>query len=189
MLFQCVIWMTGDGACHLLWINTKFVKFRYGIATWMGFLWSMVRWKFGSIWGVVKWKHCLGTWWQVCFFGLLHDSWRVHVWVLVGWVHLTQVHSIWCMMTSEDGSNGLRNGFCWTDGLWKVGIFFNRSWIPCNGSLAKYVQLLWYCLFVDQSCLKIFIMQKVHFQLFCFSTDFNFDYRFLEGMTGGIFEM
>ncbi len=30
-------------------------------------------------------------------------------------------------------------------------------------------------------------MQKVHFQLFCFSTDFNFDYRFLEGMTGSIF--
>ena len=32
-------------------------------------------------------------------------------------------------------------------------------------------------------------MQKVHFQLFCFSTDFNFDYRFLEGITGGIFVM
>ena len=28
---------------------------------------------------------------------------------------------------------------------------------------------------------------KVHFQLFCFSTDFNFDCRFLEGMTGAIF--
>ncbi len=35
--------------------------------------------------------------------------------------------------------------------------------------------------------LKIFEMQKVCFQLFCFSTDFNFDYRFLEGMTGGFF--
>ncbi len=30
-------------------------------------------------------------------------------------------------------------------------------------------------------------MQKLHFQFFCFLTDFNFDYRFLEGMTGGIF--
>ncbi len=30
-------------------------------------------------------------------------------------------------------------------------------------------------------------MQKVHFQLFCFSTNFNFDYIFLEGMTGAIF--
>ncbi len=30
-------------------------------------------------------------------------------------------------------------------------------------------------------------MQKVCFQLFGFLTDFNFDYRFLEGMTGAIF--
>ncbi len=32
-------------------------------------------------------------------------------------------------------------------------------------------------------------MQKVRFQLFCFSTDFNFGYIFLEGITGGIFVM
>ena len=42
---------------------------------------------------------------------------------------------------------------------------------------------------MDRSCLKIFEMQKVHFQLFCFSTDFNFDHIFLEGITGGIFVM
>ncbi len=36
---------------------------------------------------------------------------------------------------------------------------------------------------------KNFQNAKSAFQLFCFSTDFNFDYRFLEGMTGGIFEM
>ena len=36
-------------------------------------------------------------------------------------------------------------------------------------------------------CLKFFKSQKVCFQLFCFSTDFNFDHRFLEGITGGIF--
>ncbi len=30
-------------------------------------------------------------------------------------------------------------------------------------------------------------MQKVHFQLFCLWTDFNFDYRLLEGMTGAFF--
>ncbi len=29
----------------------------------------------------------------------------------------------------------------------------------------------------------------MNFQVFCFLTDFNFDYRFLEGMTGAIFVM
>ncbi len=53
-------------------------------------------------------------------------------------------------------------------------IFFNRSWIPFHGSLAKYLQLLWWCLFVDWSCLKNFEMQKVHFQLSCLWTNFNF---------------
>ncbi len=42
---------------------------------------------------------------------------------------------------------------------------------------------------MDRSCLKNFVIQKVCCQLFCFSTNFNFDYRFLEGMTGAIFEM
>ena len=32
-------------------------------------------------------------------------------------------------------------------------------------------------------------MQKVRFQLFCFSIDFNFGYIFLEGITGGILVM
>ncbi len=41
--------------------------------------------------------------------------------------------------------------------------------------------------FADRMCLKFFKSQKVHFQLFCFSTDFNFDHRFLEGITGGFF--
>ena len=74
-------------------------------------------------------------------------------------------------------------------GCEKLEISFDRSQIPFHGSLAKYLRLLWWYSFVDQLCLKNFEMQKVHFQLFCFLTDFNFDYRFLEGMTGGIFEM
>ncbi len=46
------------------------------------------------------------------------------------------------------------------------------------------VVCLWiYCV------IKNFKMQKVCFQLFCFLTDFNFDDRFLEGMTGAIFEI
>ena len=61
-------------------------------------------------------------------------------------------------MTSKDGSNGLKNG----------------SWIPFHGSLAKYLQLLWWYLFVDRSCLKNFEIQKVHFQLSCLWTNFNF---------------
>ena len=90
-------------------------------------------------------------------------------------------------MTSKDGSNGLKNGFCWTDGLWKVRNFFDGSLIRFYGSLAKYLWLLWWCSFVDRLCLKIFEIQKVCFQLFCFSTDLNFDHRFLEGMTGAFF--
>ncbi len=34
--------MICDGACDLLQINTKFVKFQCGIVIQMGFLWSMV---------------------------------------------------------------------------------------------------------------------------------------------------
>ncbi len=74
-------------------------------------------------------------------------------------------------------------------GCEKWEIFFNRSQIPFNGSLAKSLQLLWWCLFAYQSCLKFLEMQKVQFQPFCLWADFNFDYRFLEGMTGAIFEM
>ncbi len=82
------------------------------------------------------------------------------------------------------GSNGLKNGFWWTDRFWKVGIFFNGLWIPFDGSLAKSLWLLWWCLFADWSCLKFFKMQKVHFQLFCFLTDFNFEHRCLRVWLG-----
>ncbi len=85
MLFLCDIWMICDGACDLLWINTRFVKFWCGIATWMGFSWSMVRWKLGSFWGVVKWKHCLGAWWLVCFFSYVAWKLKSTSWG-VGWL-------------------------------------------------------------------------------------------------------
>ena len=57
--------------------------------------------------------------------------------------------------------------------------------------------VIWHCIydffwwgsFADRSCLKIFKTQKVRFQLFCFSTNFNFGYIFLEGITGGILVM
>ncbi len=72
-------------------------------------------------------------------------------------------------------------------GCEKLEIVFDGSLIPFYGSLPKYLWLLWWCLFADQLYFKKFEMQKVRFQLFCFSTDFNFDCRFLEGMTGAIF--
>ncbi len=69
MLFQCDICLICEEACDLPWMNTKFMTFRCGIVTWLGFAWSMVRWKLGSFWGVTRWKHCEGAWWQVCYFG------------------------------------------------------------------------------------------------------------------------
>ncbi len=72
--FECYFsvifaWFVIYKACNLLRINTRFVKFGHGIATWIGFAWSMVRGKLGSFWGVMKWKQCQGTWWQVHYFG------------------------------------------------------------------------------------------------------------------------
>ena len=39
-------------------------------------------------------------------------------------------------------------------GYEKLEIFFDGLLIPCYGSLAKYLRLLWWCSFADQSCLK-----------------------------------
>ncbi len=39
-------------------------------------------------------------------------------------------------------------------GYEKLEFFFDGLLIPCYGSLAKYLQLLWWCSFVDRSCLK-----------------------------------
>ncbi len=48
-------------------------------------------------------------------------------------------------------------------GCEKLEFFFNRSQIPFYGSLAKSCGLPWWCLFVDQLCLKFSEMQKVPF--------------------------
>ena len=85
---------------------------------------------------------------------MLHDSWRVYVGVLDGWVHLTRGHVMWCMMTSEDGTNGLTNGFWWTDRLWKVGNFFDRWQILLMVVRQSLYITLWCCLFADRLCSK-----------------------------------
>ncbi len=104
-------------------INMWFALDKYqiwcGIVTWLGFLYGMVRWKLGSFWGVMKWKHCWVHDDRWVTLVVLDDSWKVLAGVLDGWVHLTQVHLMWWVMTSEDGLNGLKNGFWWTDGLKK----------------------------------------------------------------------
>ena len=69
---------------------------------------------------------------------------------------------------------GWKMDFAGLMGCEKLEIFFDRSLIPFYGNLALHLWLFWWGLFVDRSCLKIFETQKVHFQLFCFSTDFNF---------------
>ncbi len=56
-------------------------------------------------WMIVE-EYMLGCWMDEC------------IWLM---------HSIHCVMTSEDGSNSLKNGFWWTDGLRKVENYF--QWI------------------------------------------------------------
>ncbi len=46
---------------------------------------------------------------------------------------------MWCVMTSEDGSNGLKMDFDGLMGCEKLEIFFNGLQIPFHGSLAKYL--------------------------------------------------
>ncbi len=62
---------------------------------------------------------------------------------------------------------------------------FDGSQIPFHGSLAKYLQLLWWCSFADQSCLKIFKMQKSAFSTFLFLNRFQLWSQILGGCHWG----
>ncbi len=158
------VWVNWTGlnvisVCNLndLWWSMWFALHLYQVCEipiWhsdtIGIVCSMVRWKLGSFWGVTKWNIARVHDDSCVTLVILDDSWRV--WVLDGWVHLTQVHSMRCIMTSEASSKGLKNGLCWTDGgekSAKIGI--NAEWNPFSCSSAKSFQLTWWCFSVDQS--------------------------------------
>ncbi len=81
-------------------------------------------------------------------------------------------------MTSKDGSNGLKNGFCWSDGLWKV-----RKNFLTHHKILSVVVLQSHYDYLGGVCLQIEV-----FKIFRIRT-FNFSYRFLEGMNGAIFQI
>ncbi len=68
----------------------------------------------------------------------------------VGWMSafdLSAFHSIQCVMTSEDGTNGLKNGFWWTDGLksWKKFWWITNSFWWSLGKLIMTTSVVFVC--------------------------------------------
>ncbi len=157
MLFQCDIWMICDEACNLIWINTKFVKFRCGIATEMGFACGMVRWKLGSFWGVVMWKHCQGTWWQVCYFGYVGWQLKSICWG-VGWVSAFDSSAL--HVVCDD----LWRWFKWSKKWILIDWWIEKSWKFLLTDHKFLLMVVWQthdylgCVFVDQSYLNFLEM-------------------------------
>ncbi len=139
--------------------------------------------------------------WKMDFDGLMH--WQKLKFFFDGsWIHdpnllwlcwmIVEEYMLGCWMDESIWLECIPCGVWWhlkmvqkwilmTDGLWKVGIFFDRLQIPFYGSLVKSLQLTWWYSFVDWLYLICSELQKVHFWLFLFLAKFQLSSLILGG--------
>ncbi len=171
--------MICDEACDLLWINTKFVKFQCGIVIWMEFSWSIVRYKIGIILRCHEMKtlfRCMMTGMFLWLCCMKVEEYILGCWMdECVWLKCVPCSVWWPLKMAQMG--------------WKVdfdGLMGCEKFELLSMDYEFLSMVVWQSLYdyFGGICLQInhvwnfWKCKKCIFNFFCFSTDFNFDYRF-----------